>query len=135
MGKNTEITMIVDTKNIQSNSVGNHVKFKDNRNNPDPSDPENFTSHINERFEVVWHGEPEDGSEDKIDITEIGQKSVNGGADLLKDRPHAGKTNGAFVAKVKDQYIEGQENYYVKFKINNSGPTYEVDPKLEMIKA
>lgn len=134
MGKNTEITMIVDTKNIQSNNVDEFVKFKDNRTNPNPSSPESFTSQINEKFEVEWHGVPQDESQDKVLITEIGQKSGNGGVELLKDQPHSGKTNGALVAKVKDHYVEGQENYYIKFKINNSGPTYEVDPKLEMIK-
>ena len=133
MGQNTEITMIVNTEGINPNNVDSHVEFKDNRKNQTPSkDPENFTSLINQKFDVFWIAVAQDGSGDTIQITQIGQKPVKGGADLLKESPHPNGENGEFKAKVKDHYIEGQESYYIKFKINNSGPEYEVDPKLEM---
>ncbi len=131
MGKNTEITMLVDTKNIQPNNVDQHVRFKDNRKNPHPSPPENFTSLVNPKFDVLWNAVADNGAQDTIQITQIGQKVKNGGVDLLKGPPQTNGANGA-LGKVKDQYVEGQENYFVNFKINDTGPEYHVDPKLVM---
>lgn len=125
--------MIVKTEGINPNNVDSHVEFKDNRKNQQPSkDPENFTSLINQKFDVLWKATDQEGAGTTIQITQIGQKSKKGGVGLLKETPHSNGENGIFKAKVKDQYIEGQESYYIKFKINNSGPVYEVDPKLEM---
>lgn len=131
MGKNTEITMIVDTENLQPNNVEQHVRFKDNRNNPHPSAPENFTSLVNAKHDVLWNAVAKNGTGDTIKITHIGQKSKDGGVDLLKVPPQSNGANGVF-AKVKDHYVKGQESYFVKFKINDTGPEYHVDPKLEM---
>lgn len=131
MGKNTEITMIVDTKNIKPHNVDQYVRFKDNRNNPQPSPPENFTSQVNAKFDVRWNAVSENGAEDAIRITQIGRKEKNGGVDLLKGPPQIDGANGA-LGKVKDQYTEGEESYFVNFKINDTGPEYHVDPKLVM---
>lgn len=136
MGQNTEITMIVETEGITPNNVDSHVEFKDNRNNKQPSsDPQNFTSVINPNFDVLWNAEAKNGSEDSINITEIHQKSDKGGVVLLKGTPGPNGENGSFKAEVKDQFIQGQESYYVKFQINGRGPEYTVDPKLEMTRS
>lgn len=133
MGQNTEITMIVETEGITQKNVDSHVEFKDNRKNQNPSsDPENFTSLINPKFEVLWKAEAKEGPEPKISITEIKQKSHNGGVDLLKHNPHSNGENGIYKAEVKDHYIKGEESYFIKFKIDGKGPEYTVDPKLEM---
>lgn len=133
MGQNTEITMIVNTDNITPGNVDSHVKFRDNRTNPEPSDPQNFTSLINEKFDVLWQAVDQGGSEETIQIKKIGSKSEKGNAQLLKDQPHVNGKKSSYIATVKDHYMTGEESYYVKFTINNKEhPEYIVDPKLTM---
>ncbi len=132
MGKDTEITMIVDTKKINEHNVDQHVKFKDNRKNKNPSgDPANFTSEVNKGKHVFWYGEPEDEINDSIQITSITKKKQND-PEFLETKGKDPGHNGGYRARVKDEYIEGEESYFLEFTINNSGTVYQVDPKMVM---
>lgn len=133
MGQNTEITMEVDTKNINEHNVDGHVTLKDNRTNPNSSkDPKNFTSQISKGKQVSWSGNAGAGSEDTIQITNITRKEKHE-PEFLQSNGRGMNPNGSYRALVKDEYIQGEESYYIEFTINNNKhPVYRVDPKLAM---
>lgn len=131
MGQDTKITMQVDTKNLNEHNVDSHVTLKDNWTNPNPSkDPKNFTSKISRGKQVTWSGNAGAGSEDTIQITGITNKEKQG-PEFLQSRGKG--SNGSYTATVKDEYIKGEESYYIEFTLNNKQhPVYRVDPKLAM---
>ncbi len=133
MGQNTDITMEVDTKNLNEHNVDSHVSLRDNRSNKNPStDPKNFTSQISRGKQVSWSGNSGTGSDDTIQITGIAKKEKNE-PEFLETLGKGPNPNGSYKATVKDQYIEGEESYYIEFTINNNKhPVYRVDPKLAM---
>lgn len=131
MGQDTDITMKVDTKNLNEHNVDSHVTLHDNRTNKNPSkDPKNFTSKISRGKQVSWSGNAGAGSEDTIQITGITRKETNE-PEFLRSRGKG--TNGSYKATVIDDYIEGEESYFIEFTVNNNqNPVYRVDPKLAM---
>ncbi len=131
MGQDTDITLKVDTKNINEHNVDGHVTLTDNRTNKDPSkDPKNFTSQISKGKHVSWSGEAGAESEDTIQIIGITRKEKHE-PEFLQSRGKG--PNGSFKATVKDEYIEGEESYFIEFTINHKDhPVYRVDPKLAM---
>ena len=130
--KNTKIYMIVDTKSIQPGRVDDFVEFKDNRSNPNPKrDPENFTSQINAGEKVMWFGEPKEENREVIEITSVKRKGE--GPKLVKDFGNDPQHPGAYMARVVDEYIRGEESYSISFRIRGHKAEYEVDPKLEMV--
>lgn len=132
MGIDTKITMEVDTKKINENNVDQHVKFKDNRKNKKPKgDPENFTSEINQGKHVFWYGEPVNGETDTIQILSVSRKKEDE-PEFLESNGKGPVANGVYRAKVKDEYIKGEESYYLRFTINHADTIYQVDPKLAM---
>lgn len=132
MGQDTDITLNVNTKNINEHNVDSHVTLTDNRTNKDPSkDPKNFTSQISRGKHVSWSGNSEEGSEDTIQITNILRKEKHD-PEFLQSRGKG--PNGSYKATVKDEYIQGEESYYIEFTINHKDhPVYRVDPKLAMV--
>ena len=132
MAKDTNITMEVDTRKINEHNVNEHVYFHDDHSSREKGKPQNFISKIEKGGKVLWYGKSTPDASGIIHITEIGRKSVNGEVELLKEHPRHSKEGNAFVARVKDQFIAGEESYYVKFKIGDSDKVYLVDPKLEM---
>ncbi|MEG9328280.1 hypothetical protein V6B16_10085 [Salinimicrobium catena] len=133
MGQDTDITMQVDTKNINKHNVDSHVTLTDNRSNKQPSkDPKNFTSQISKGKKVTWSGNAGDESDDTIQITNITKKETHE-PELLQSRGKGPDSNGKYKANVKDEFIKGVEGYYIEFTINhNKHPVYRVDPKLAM---
>lgn len=135
--KNTVIYVTVDTKKINERNIDQHVVFSDDRDDPPqvPGKPQDYVSTINPGMKVYWRGEVKDrDSGDKIEITEVVSKEGNDKWKLLdKVEPEQGN-KGVRVGKVKSNFIDGEESYSVKFRINGgSGNEYMVDPKLRMI--
>lgn len=133
--KNTVIYVTVDTKKINENNVNQHVVFSDDRNDPPqvPGKPEDYISTINPGMKVYWRGLAKDpDSGDNVEITEVNVKKGQKNWKLLdKVEPEQGN-KGARVGRIKGKYIDGQEPYYVKFRIEGQKSEFEVDPKLQM---
>ncbi len=130
--KNTKIYMIVDTVNIKPGKADDFVEFKDNRKNPHPvKDPANFTSEINAGEKVFWFGDPKKEAKDTIEIVQIEKKKTDE-PNFLKEVGKDPSHKGAFMARVIDKYEEGEESYFIKFRIKGHQSDYKVDPKLVM---
>lgn len=130
--KDTKVYMIVDTKKIDVNNVEQHVEFKDNRKNPNPSkDPVNFVSQIDAGQKVFWFGEPKQEAQDTIEIIEIERKGQDE-PEFLESKSKDPAHRGAFMAKVINDYQKGTESYKIIFRIKGRTDQFKVDPKLEM---
>ena len=131
--KDTKIYMIVDTENITSGNVEDHVEFRDDRTNPNPKkDPRNFTSVINPRYKVFWFGEPKDQPQNTIEIIGIERKSEND-PEFLKNNGSAPSHRGAYMAEVKEGFKNDEESdYNLIFNIKGRDGQFTVDPKLLM---
>ncbi|MGB7842390.1 MAG: hypothetical protein WBL21_06345 [Salinimicrobium sp.] len=127
--KQTIITMKVDVKNLNENNVEKHVHFSDDHGARQNGSPKNFTSIVKKNQKIIWKGSvgETDVESDKVEITKITRKKIDGGEKLLKSTKFE---DGTVVGKIKDEDLTGIENYEVHFSINGNG--YVVDPKLEI---
>lgn len=130
MGKNTNITVKVDTKNINPGNKNKHVTFTDNRGGyQQDGQPENFLSKVSKNMKVIWEGESVNRT-DTVEIIEVSRNAAKGGVEILEKSKNKGK-DGKVEAKVKDYEVEGEEIYDIKFTING-GTAFTIDPKLQM---
>lgn len=132
--KDTRITMTVDTKKINDGNVAENVFFSDDRDDPPqkPGKPEEYVSTVNKGKNVSWVPKAKDDrGGDTVEIVEINVKEGKGNWKLLEDKPHRGNS-GETVAKVRGQSIDGEDAYYVKFRIKGREHDFIVDPKLKM---
>lgn len=130
MGQNTNITVTVDTKNINQGNKDKHVSFSDNRGGTQPDgQPENFLSKVSKNMKVVWEGKSVNGT-DSIEIVEVSRNASKGGVEILENSKNKGE-NGKVEAKVKDYEVKGDEIYDITFTINGEA-SFTIDPKLRM---
>ncbi|WP_029036902.1 hypothetical protein [Salinimicrobium xinjiangense] len=134
--KNTVIYVTVDTRKINEGNIDQHVVFSDDRDDPPqkPGNPKDYVSTINKGMKVYWRGVAKDAdSGDTIEITGVDVKDAKGSWTLLDGVESEQGNKGVKVGRVKGLYIEGQEPYSVRFRIEGRKSEFEVDPKLEMV--
>lgn len=129
MGQNTHIRMEVKTEGLQQKNVNTHVKFSDDRNDPEQPEgrPQDYVSTVDRNAKVQWEAFAVNGK-DSVEIIEVARKK-KGGAELMKEK-HVKPVNGKAIAHIRDVFVEGEELYEVKFRVQ--GIEYTVDPKLQM---
>ena len=135
--KNSTITVVVDTENINQTNVAQMVTMYDDRSNPSPiGNVQNFTTDVDGAKSVRWIGKPKNPSSGhKVLITLIEQKTVNPGDEVLVYRSNPGNS-GKVKAKVKNNVqINDIENYNIHFTIRKNGANYGpyiIDPKIKV---
>lgn len=133
----TIITLTVDTDNIQNNeqSIKDNVVFSDNQSDPaeNPGHPEKYVSTVNKGHKCTWQGAAKN-KRDKVNITVVAKKPVDGGADILEEITLGDPINDPkVIATVKNADIKEPECYNVSFIINdNKKQVYTVDPRLKI---
>lgn len=133
--KDTWIYLTVDTKNINERNIDEMVVFSDDRDDPpqEPGNPKDYVSTISPGMKVYWQGLVRDSeSEDIIEITEVNVKDGKDQWKLLESVGPEKGNKGVRVGKVKGKQIDGQESYYVRFRIEGRKSEFEVDPKIRM---
>ncbi|MCA0132757.1 hypothetical protein [Winogradskyella alexanderae] len=136
---NTVITLTVDTDKLVSDpeNVNKYVVFTDNQSDPaeNPGHPETYVSTVNKGATCEWQGVAKNGR-DVINIDTITKKSTNG-KDLLNTPIPPGlqgpKGGGKKItARVRANYLDGDEPYTVAFNIGENPFVYFVDPRIKM---
>ena len=125
---NTEITLTVDTANINESNKNLMVTFTDNQGDTEiPGQPGKFESVVNKNATVTWKGVAKAGG--AVSISSVSKKlGSDGGADILQD---IGPPNdGIITARVKNIQVAGDEFYNISFLVGST--TYTIDPKLRM---
>ncbi|OMP29845.1 MULTISPECIES: hypothetical protein [Mangrovimonas] len=135
--KDTKVYLTVDTSKINLGNVNFTAIFSDNRDDVSyPAGvPSKFISKVDKNKSVTWEGLPKyPDSGDTVQIILVARKpGDSGGAKILKKSIIEVDSLGNVSGKIHDSDIEGEENYYVVFTVNNdtSNP-YVLDPKLKM---
>lgn len=134
----TIITLTVTTDGITTDptNINNHVVFTDNQSDPaeNPGHPDTYVSTVNKGRSCEWQGVAANGT-DEINIASVVKKSPSG-KDILNTPipPGLQNPNGGnkLTARVRGNYISGNEPYTVSFTINDNPTLYPVDPKIKM---
>ena len=136
---NTIITLTVTTEGITTvpTNINNHVVFTDNQSDlaENPGHPDTYVSTVNKGQPCEWQGVAANGT-DKINIISVVKKNPSG-KDILNTPIPPGLENPKgggkiLTARVRGNYIDGDEPYTVSFTINDDPTVYPVDPKITM---
>ena len=131
--KDTIITVIVDTENINQDNKNQMTEIVDNRGGASRGGRHReFTTNIDYDKWVVWDGRPMSNSDHYVNIIQIAKKSVGGGKTLLKKSVYNGETQVR--AKARKKYEEGEELYDIHFDVVRGGSAerFVIDPKLKI---
>lgn len=134
----TQVTLTVDTLNINQSNRNDCVTFSDNRNDPaeHPGHPKDYVSTVDKGKNITWSGTPDPKSSlpaDSVQIIYVLKKpGTSGGADILQNDYNPG--DGVTVqANIKDKDQTTNESYYIVFTVNNlTENPYIIDPQLKM---
>jgi hypothetical protein len=88
------------------------------------TDTRDYTIYAEEGDTIIWDGESSDGSA-AIDIRKI---KYHKGTNVFDKRDLDGETT--VVGIVKNKTNDKPYKYKISFKINNTGSTYTIDPKI-----
>lgn len=132
MGKDTNITLTVDTATITEATKNTAVVFSDDRGDAaeTPGDPANYVSSVNKNYKVVWTGV----GKNNVGTVQITGVAKEGGSEIMTNIKETPNNNMTWQAKIKpDASDNDEESYTITIKVNNdSSKVFTIDPKLKI---
>jgi hypothetical protein len=130
-GKETIITVTVDTENITEDNVLDYVSLSDNQGGEGPN-PTEYTTPVDPGERIKWQGEPADPySDQKVKITKI---VVKGDAPPSVLRSGSYRGLNVVRGRAKESSDGGVDSYSITFKIvgGDRAREFTFDPKIKM---